>query len=533
MERWWKGAIIYQIYIRSFKDSNNDGIGDLRGIIQKLNYIKQLGCEAIWLSPFYKSPMYDFGYDVSDYHLIDPSMGTMKDFEELVKKAHAYNIKIILDMVLNHTSVQHPWFIESKKNRTNKKADWYVWADPAINGDPPNNWISIFGGSAWTFAYERNQYYLHSFFKAQPNLNYYCYDIHKIMLKIIKFWLDKDIDGLRLDAINFLYHDRSFRDNPLRSTPSSEYIGKHKGNPYAFQYHIYDNTRPETLTFVNQIRQLLDIYPGTISIGEIGSDNSMATAAQYIKGENYLHMAYTGDLLADRFSAYYLRSIISRMEKLIGDKWPCWLFSTHDVPRSLSRFPYARNDNFAVLLLKLLCSLRGTIIIYQGEELALTEVVLPLKKIKDQYGLNFYPYFKGRDGSRTPLPWNTKKPYAGFSNVDPWLPIGRDHFKKAISFQEQSPQSTLNQVREFLFWRKQHPELIYGNIYFLNVKEPILAFYRVYLNVRILCLFNLSDSIVKVPAEISKLIEQSIWEKTNHLNKRRILKYGVGYFGIA
>ncbi|MDP4983993.1 alpha-amylase family glycosyl hydrolase, partial [Pseudoalteromonas tunicata] len=270
--QWWQGAVIYQIYPRSFQDSNHDGIGDIPGIIAELDYIKGLGVDAIWVSPFFKSPMKDFGYDISDYRDIDPLFGTLADFDELIDKAHQRDIKIIIDQVLSHTSDQHAWFSESRVDKTNDKADWYVWADAKPDGTAPNNWLSIFGGPAWQWEPRRKQYYLHNFLTEQPDLNFHNPDVRQHVLDNVEFWLKKGVDGFRLDAINFCYHDAQLRDNPAKPVDKRQGRGFSEDNPYAFQYHYYNNTQPENLAFMAEIRALLDRYPGTVSLGEISSE---------------------------------------------------------------------------------------------------------------------------------------------------------------------------------------------------------------------------------------------------------------------
>ena len=277
---WWRGAVIYQVYPRSFYDSNGDGIGDLPGVTAKLDYIASLNVDAIWLSPFFTSPMKDFGYDVSDYRNVDPIFGTLEDFDELIAEAHKRDLKIMIDQVLSHSSDQHPWFVESRANRDNPKADWYVWADPKSDGTPPNNWLSVFGGSAWAWDSRRKQYYLHNFLTSQPDLNFHNPEVQKQVLSDVKFWLDRGVDGFRLDAINFCFHDPKLRDNPASKAVAEGSIGVRKENPYAYQFHKFDKTQPENIDFLKRLRALLDQYPGTTTVGEIGDDNSLQTMAE-------------------------------------------------------------------------------------------------------------------------------------------------------------------------------------------------------------------------------------------------------------
>ena len=320
---WWRGAVIYQIYPRSFYDKNQDGIGDIPGITSKLDYIASLGVDAIWVSPFFKSPMKDFGYDISDYRDIDPLFGNLQDFDELIEKAHQKGIKIMIDQVLSHTSDQHDWFLTSRENKTNTKADWYVWADANDDGTPPNNWLSIFGGVAWTWEPRRQQYYLHNFLTSQPDLNFHNPKVQQAVLDNIEFWLKRGVDGFRLDAVNFCFHDAKLRNNPSKPKALRTSIGFDEKNPYAYQYHYYNNTQDENLAFMEAIRALLDRYPGTVALGEISSEDSLKTMAEYTQGNKRLHMGYSFDLLTEDFNASYIKQVVQSLENNVADGWPC------------------------------------------------------------------------------------------------------------------------------------------------------------------------------------------------------------------
>lgn len=496
---WWRGAVIYQVYPRSLMDSNNDGIGDIPGIIQKLDYIASLGVDAIWISPFFKSPMKDFGYDISDYRAIDPIFGSLDDFDELIKQAHARNIKIIIDQVLNHTSDQHAWFEESRQSKTNPKADWYVWADANPDGTPPNNWLSIFGGSAWEWEPRRCQYYLHNFLKTQPDLNYHCAELREQILQEVEFWLERGVDGLRLDAIIFCFHDKLLRSNPAKPVEERKGRGFSEDNPYAFQRHIYDTCQPENIGFLESLRSLMNRYPGTVTLGEIASEDSLKTMAEYTAGNSRLHMTYSFELLVDNLSASYIRETVETLEKHLADGWPCWAFGNHDVVRVMSRW---RNEDQstekAKMLNQLLFSLRGSVCSYQGEELGLTEAEIQQHELQDPYGITFWPRFKGRDGCRTPMPWSSKHINSGFSKVKTWLPVSTSHLNLAVDLQNANENSVLNSFRKFLVWRKQHPELQWGDIEFLSAPEEVLLFIRTYQGQRILAAFNLSSESMNV-----------------------------------
>ncbi|MDE2148956.1 MAG: alpha-glucosidase [Gammaproteobacteria bacterium] len=495
---WWRGAVIYQVYTRSFQDSNGDGVGDLAGIAARLEYIASLNVDAIWISPFFKSPMADFGYDISDPRAVDPLFGELDDFDRLLRKAHALDLKVIIDQVLSHTSMEHPWFQESRRSRDNPRADWYVWADPKDDGTAPNNWLSIFGGPAWQWEPHRQQYYLHHFLTQQPALNFHCPEVPRAVLENVEFWLQRGVDGLRLDSINFCFHDRRLRDNPPK--PAAERAGRGftTDNPYAYQYHYYNNTRPETLAFLQRLRALLDRYPGVTTLGEISSENSPATMAEYTR-PGRLHMAYSFELLTDSFSARHILTTVETLEnEMAGAGWPCWAISNHDVARAVSRWGRdGYSPQLAKMLAMLVCSLRGSVCIYQGEELGLPEADLPLAARRDPYGIAFWPTFKGRDGSRTPMPWDDSG-QAGFTTGQPWLPVPAEHRPLAVAHQESDPASILNSFRHFMRLRKTHPALLDGDIRFLQVAEPALAFIRQAGAESVLAVFNLADRPLRV-----------------------------------
>ena len=489
--RWWRGAVIYQIYPRSFLDTNGDGVGDLPGIVDRLDHVASLGVDAIWISPFFKSPMADFGYDIADYRDVDPLFGTLADFERLLAKAHALGLRVMIDQVLSHTSMEHEWFRQSRESRDNARADWYVWADAKPDGTPPNNWLSLFGGMAWTWEPRRGQYYLHNFLSSQPDLNFHNPYVRAATLDNVRFWLDKGVDGLRLDAINFCFHDAQLRDNPPKPAELRTGRGFSPDNPYAFQYHHYNNTQPENLPFLEQLRDLLDRYPGATTLGEISSEDSLATMAEYCNDQR-LHMGYSFELLTDDFSVAYIRGTVERLEATMTEGWPCWAISNHDVRRAVTRWGGAgASGTFAAQLVAMVCSLRGSVCLYQGEELGLPEADVPYEALQDPYGKTFWPTFKGRDGCRTPLPWNDTA-QAGFSAGKPWLPIPAEHVARNVAVQDADPQSVLNATRAFLRWRKAQPALTQGAIRFLDAPEPVLAFVREIEGATLLVAFNLS-----------------------------------------
>ncbi len=508
---WWRGAIIYQVYPRSLMDSNGDGVGDIPGIISKLDYIKSLGVDAIWVSPFFKSPMKDFGYDISDYRDVDPLFGSLADIDRLISEAHQRGLKIIIDQVLSHTSDQHEWFTTSRTNHTNPKADWYVWADPREDGTAPNNWLSIFGGCAWEWEPRRGQYYLHNFLKSQPDLNFHNPNVQKQILEEVEFWLKRGVDGLRLDAINFCFHDQQLRDNPPKPPAERQGRGFSEDNPYAFQRHWYNNTQPENLAFLQRLRNLLNQYPGTVSLGEISSEDSLQTMAEYTRGDDKLHMTYSFELLTDDFSPEYVRSTVETLEAGIGEGWPCWAIGNHDVPRVLSRWGGEQAcDELAKMLNAMVFSLRGSVCSYQGEELGLTEVDLPLEQLQDPYGITFWPMFKGRDGCRTPIPWSDEVS-GGFSSAEKtWLPVAAEHKPLNVTKQDSNPASVLNAYRHFLRWRKEQSALCYGGITFYDINPEVLTFIRD-ADKKLFCCFNFSadPQTLELPEGFTQLLDQS------------------------
>jgi len=490
--RWWRGAIIYQIYPRSFLDLSGDGVGDLRGIEARLDYVASLGVDAIWISPFFLSPMADFGYDIADYCAVDPLFGTLDDFDRLLARAHALGLKVMIDQVLSHSSSEHAWFKESRSSRDNDKADWYVWADARPDGSPPNNWLSIFGGGAWQWEPRRGQYYLHNFLVSQPDLNFHNPAVQQAALDNVKFWLDRGVDGLRLDAINFCFHDRQLRDNPAK--PAHLRIGRGfaPDNPYAFQYHHFNNTQPENHAFLERLRVLMDQYPDVGALGEISAEDLLGTMTDYTRAGR-LHMGYSFELLTDDGSPGFIRRTVEELESQMREGWPCWSVSNHDVPRVVTRWGKgSKHPHLASQFNALAGSLRGSICIYQGEELGLPEVEVPYEAVQDPYGKAFWPNFKGRDGCRTPMPWQPGD-HAGFSQAGPWLPVPDEHRALSVANQEADPDSTLQRFRRFLGWRRRQPALLAGDTRFLDVPAPVLAFERRHARQRLLAAFNLSD----------------------------------------
>ncbi len=452
-------------------------MGDLNGISAKLDYVAKLGVDAIWVSPFFKSPMADFGYDISDYRDVDPLFGSLEDFKALLSAAHHLGLKVIVDQVLSHTSENHAWFKESRADRSNQKSDWYVWADAQPDGTAPNNWLSLFGGQAWTWDSRRQQYYLHNFLSSQPDLNFHNPQVRKEQLDNAKFWLELGVDGFRFDVVNFYYHDHALRNNPAVQCAEHKTLTVSDDNPYGWQHHRYDITQPENLDFLSDLRSLLDQYPETTSVGEISDDNPLDTMAAYTSGGDKLHMAYTFDLLDKQFSADYVRKVISKIENSIGDGWPCWALSNHDVERHNTRWGTGHGADFAKMSLALLFSMRGSICLYQGDELGLPQADVAYEQIRDPYGLPFWPEYKGRDGCRTPMPWDSSQG-AGFSQAEPWLPIPDSHSALSVATQKRDESSVLNFSRAFIAWRKAQPALVFGDIELIEGTGEVLCWLR-------------------------------------------------------
>ncbi|WP_282062236.1 alpha-amylase family glycosyl hydrolase [Roseobacter litoralis] len=509
---WWRGAVIYQIYPRSFQDSNSDGIGDLIGIAQRMEYVASLGVDAIWISPFFTSPMKDFGYDVSDYCDVDPMFGTLADFDVLVEAAHHHGLKVMIDLVLSHTSDQHPWFIESKSSRSNPKADWYVWADAKPDGTPPNNWLSIFGGPAWHWHAGRQQYYLHNFLTEQPDLNFHNTDVQDALLDVTRFWLDRGVDGFRLDTINFYYADKDLRDNPALPPEQRNDTIAPSVNPYNHQEHLYSKNQPENIAFLKRFRALLDEYPAAACVGEVGdAQRGLELLGAYTSGPEMVHMCYAFEFLSKtKLDAARVAEVFAELDVVGQDGWPCWAFSNHDVMRHSTRWelPPAAERLFATLLM----CLRGSVCLYQGEELGLSEADVAFEDLQDPYGITFWPDFKGRDGCRTPMVWEMSNQNGGFSEGYPWLPVSHEHLNHAVSVQESEPGSLLHHYRNAIAFRAEHPALTKGSHGGVHANGDVLHFTREHDGQTLYCAFNMSDtpSLHQMPKGTWQVIGQEL-----------------------
>ncbi|MCI2393541.1 alpha-amylase family glycosyl hydrolase [Aliiroseovarius sediminis] len=506
---WWRGAVIYQIYPRSFQDDNGDGIGDLRGITRRLPYVASLGVDAVWISPFFTSPMKDFGYDVSDYRDVDPMFGTLADFDALVQTAHGLGLKVMIDLVLSHSSDQHPWFVESRADRDNARANWYVWADAKPDGSPPSNWLSIFGGSAWTWDARRCQYYLHNFLVSQPDLNFHEPAVQEALLDVARFWLDRGVDGFRLDTINFYSHDALLRDNPPLPPEARNATIAPAVNPYNHQEHLYDKNRPETLGFLRKLRSAIAPYNGAL-LGEVGdAQRGLEILGEYTAGDDLAHMCYAFELLSgDRPDAARVAEVMNHVARVAADGWACWAYSNHDVKRHATRWSLPPEGQR--LLATLLMCLRGSACIYQGEELGLTEADVAFDDLQDPYGIEFWPEFKGRDGCRTPMVWEASNLNGGFTTAArPWLPVASEHLGRAVETAEADDDALLHHYRHAIALRRAHPALAKGTMEDMRVDGSVLRFHRRIDDQDLLCLFNLGNTpqTVTLPAGAWSIVD--------------------------
>ena len=476
---WWKRAVFYQIYPSSFADSNGDGFGDLPGIIDRIGHVASLGVDAIWLSPFFTSPMKDFGYDVADYRAVDPRFGTLADFDRLVARAHALGLKIVIDQVWSHTSDRHAWFRASAA-RDPAYADWYVWADARPDGSPPNNWRASFGGPAWSWHPGRRQYYLHNFLPEQPDLNFHCPAVQDAILDVARFWLDRGVDGFRLDVINHVAHDRLLRDNPVHAQagPPAATIG--------CQRQRHNKSQPEGLAFAERVRALLDSYRDRMAVGEIFDDDMLGRQRDYTDGPTRLHTAYSFHLLnAAAASPALFREAIEAWVGAPG--WPSWSLGNHDVPRFPTRLA-GDDPRVTRTLITLLMCLPGTPFLYQGEELGLPQARVPYEALRDPFAIASWTeeaQEAGRDGARTPMPWAATTP-------DGWLPLDPRHRALSVEAQEEDRESMLRFTRRLLALRKSLPALQTGATALRDAPDGVLAFERNLGGETLLCLFELS-----------------------------------------
>ena len=527
---WWRDGIIYQIYPRSFADSNNDGFGDLPGIISKLDYLQKLGIDAIWLSPIHPSPDKDFGYDISDYCDIDPRYGSLADFDRLVNEAHQHNIKVVLDMVLNHTSDQHPWFQESRSNRDNPKRDWYIWQAPRKTGldgkgKEPNNWQACFGGKAWTYDPRTGEYYLHLFTPEQPDVNWRNPQVRQALLDVFRFWMDRGVDGFRLDVFNAYFKDSTLRDNPLKTGLRS----------FNRQHHIHDMDQPEMIPLLNELRTLLDSYPERYAVGETYVATPQKTRSYC--GADRLHAAFSFDFtsftseLAAAFRIYpwnprwIMKQVLSREEVFnTRECFPTTVLSNHDLPRAASRYIHNEDDRMAKIIMTILLTLRGTPYVYQGEEIGMRDVPLNYKEIVDPPGRKYWPLYPGRDGCRSPMQWDAST-HAGFSKSKPWMRVHKNHKQRNVASQENDPNSLLTFTRNLIDLRRKYACLYRGDFIPVQASRHILAFIRKHAEESLLILCNFSKKKQSFPLPGGVTLEHKLisTNSTSPAEENRIL----------
>ena len=491
---WWRSAVFYEIYVRSFGDSNGDGVGDLAGITAHLDYLNDgtpasLGVDALWLTPINPSPMFDFGYDVSHYCDVEPLFGSLADFDRLLAEAHRRNIRIILDLVPNHTSHLHPWFQASRRSRSDPRRDWYVWRDPAPDGGPPNNWVSSFGGPAWTLDPHTGQYYLHSFLAEQPDLNYRNPDVVRAMEDVIRFWLDRGVDGFRVDVIHKLAKDALLRDNP-RPAPEEEHPVKHYGS----QVHLYDEDLPEVHEIIRSWRRILNGYGERAMVGEVFLLDPRRVAAYYGNGHDELPLAFNFSFMWSPWDAAAVRAQVDQIEAALpAGAQPTYVLSSHDAPRHRTRFDDATwGAARARVAAMLLLTLRGTPFLYYGEEIGMRDGMIPPERVCDPVGKRFAPL--NRDPERTPMQWSAA-PGAGFTTAaETWLPLGEDFAQVNVARQSADPGSLLRLYRRLLWYRKAAPALTAGTYRPIEGPPDTFAFLREHPTQRLLVALNFADA---------------------------------------
>ena len=499
---WWAGEVVYEIAVRSFFDSNNDGVGDLRGVIERLDYLndgtpESLGVDAIWLTPINASPMSDFGYDVSDYYIVNPAFGTMDDFEELLAECHRRGIKVIMDMVLNHTSVEHAWFKESRSSRDNPRRDWYVWRDGRAPGKPPNRWVAVVEGSAWVWDEKTRQYFYHAFLPEQPDLNWRNPEVRKTLFDVCRFWFDRGVDGFRLDLINFLYEDELLRDNPRK-------LGV---RPYELQRHVYDRSQPESMEAARELRRVTDEYDERMMMGEVYTDTPAEAIGFLGDGTDALHLSFYLDFATRKWSAERFRESVDRLEKLLPENgWPCYYLSNHDLVRHCTRLgkggdAIARAKVAAAMIL----TLRGTPILYYGEEIGMPHSRVARRDLDDPIGRKWWPIPVGRDGCRTPMQWSAQE-HAGFSRVEPWLRADPSCARINVEQQQDDPASLLNWYRRLAWTRKRKPALKAGSYRAIDrVPRGVFAFLRELGGEKIAVFLNFTSRDVTLAGRLEEL----------------------------
>ncbi len=534
---WWRDGVIYQIYPRSFYDSDNDGLGDLPGIIEKLDYLSGLGIDAIWLSPFYPTPDWDFGYDISDYTAVDPRFGTLDDFDRLIQEAHRRGIRVVLDMVMNHTSDQHPWFIESRSSRENPKRDWYIWKSPSPSPHfprkwqeskrgVPNNWQACFGDKAWTYDSQTGEYYLHLFTRQQPDVNWRNAEVRKAQLDVFRFWLERGVDGFRLDVFNAFFKDEQLRDNPPKNGLRA----------FDRQQHIHDMDQPEMMPLLEELRAILDSYPERYAVGE----TYLATPEKTISycGPDKLHAAFSFDFtsydldlslnpkrkgslslsltaldLYFPWNPAWITDRIMRRESVFNPAgiWLTTVMGNHDLPRTASRYCRGEDDRMAKVAMALLLTLRGTPFLYYGDEIGMRNIPIKRSEIMDPPGRKYWPIYKGRDVCRSPMQWDDT-PNAGFTKGKPWLKVHSNHPERNVAVQQEDPASLFNFTRKLIALRKAYPALVRGSFTPLETgSAKVMAYLRVLDGEVVLVMSNFSSR--KLPTRgLAPKLQEHPWE---------------------
>ena len=511
--RWWQAEAFYEVYVRSFQDTNGDGVGDLPGVVRRLEYLADLGVGAVWLTPFYPSPQRDFGYDVSDYCDVDPALGTLADFDRLVAEAHRRGLRVVVDLVANHTSSEHPWFQEARSSRTSRRRDWYVWRDPHPAGGPPNNWISFFGGPAWTFDPQTGQYYLHQFLPEQPDLNYRNPEVLDAMVRVMRFWLDRGVDGFRLDAAWLLVEDDQFRDEP----PNPDWRPGMRERDRLV--HLFTEDQPGTHEVLRRLRRALEDYHDrdAVLVGEVylpcdrlvqyyGSPQAPACHLPF----NFMLV----ELPAERWTAEDLRGTVQAYEAALPPwAWPNWVLGNHDRPRVATRL----GEDRARLAHFLLLTLRGTPTLYYGDELGLRDQPVAPERVLDVPGFREWGGRWSRDAVRTPMPWDATA-HAGFSTAQPWLPTPADYARRNVQVQREEPRSFLNMVRRLLHLRREIPALIGGSLQLQHAPPGVLSYTREVGGDRVEVLLNFTAEPVRIPGAAKVLLSTHLdreGEETN------------------
>ncbi|QDZ06866.1 DUF3459 domain-containing protein [Sphingomonas panacisoli] len=493
---WWETGVVYQIYPRSFQDSGDDGIGDLAGIERRLNYVFDLGVDAIWLSPIFPSPMADFGYDVADYCGIDPMFGDIVAFDRLVAAAHARGLKIILDFVPNHSSDQHPWFVESRSSRDNPRRDWYIWADAGPDGGPPNNWISDFAGSSWEWDARTEQFYLHAFLKEQPDLNWRNPALKAAMFDAMRFWFDRGVDGFRIDVLWHIVKAKGFPDNPVNPGWTPEMNARDQ------VFQKYSTDQPEAHQIAAEMRALADSYGARVLIGEIFLPNERHAKWFGTPDRPEVHLPFNFQLIENEWNAERIGQLIIDYEaSLPADGWPNWVVGSHDAPRIAARIGEAQARVAAMLLL----TLRGTPTLYQGDELGIGKVDIPPDRVRDPQELRQPGLGLGRDRSRTPMPWNGSC-HAGFSSVEPWLPLNSDWKERNVAAEADKARSMLTLYRRLLSVRRSTPALNEGTFTLIRADNDVLMFERKLGRVRRTIALNFSNEPRRIDSARGKVI---------------------------